>query len=161
MAQDIFLKIDGIPGESLDAKHAGEIQVLDWGFGVSQTGDFHVGSGGGAGKASFRDFQFDHRVDKSSPRLFLACASGEHIKSATLTVRKAGKEQHEYMKINFTDLLISNIQDGGSSSSPELPTQTVTIAFSKVEFEYRPQKADGSLDAAIKHGWDLKKNEKV
>jgi len=161
MAQDIFLKIDGVPGESLDAKHAGEIQVLDWAFGVSQTGDFHLGGGGGAGKASFQDFQFVHRVDKSSPRLFLACASGEHIKNATLTVRKAGKEQHEFLKINFTDLLISDIKDGGSASSPELPTQTVTIAFSKVEVEYRPQKADGSLDAAIKHGWDLKKNQKV
>jgi type VI secretion system secreted protein Hcp len=161
MAQDMFLKIDGIPGESMDAKHAGEIQVLDWTFGVSQIGDFHVGSGGGAGKANFKDFHFVHRVDKSSPRLFLACASGEHIKSATLTVRKAGKEQHEFLKFNFTDLLISSVDDGGSSSSPELPTQNVTIAFSKVEVEYRPQKADGSLDAAIKHGWDLKKNEKV
>jgi type VI secretion system secreted protein Hcp len=161
MAQDIFLKIDGIPGEALDAKHAGEIEVVNWAFGVSQTGDFHVGGGGGAGKANFQDFHFEHRVNKASPRLFLACASGEHIKSATLTVRKAGKEQYEFLKFTFTDLLIASVQDGGSSHSPELPTQNVTIAFSKVEVEYRPQKSDGTLDAAIKHGWDLKKNEKV
>jgi type VI secretion system secreted protein Hcp len=161
MAQDIFLKIDGVPGETMDSKHAGEITILDYGFGVSQTGDFHTGSGGGAGKANFQDFHFVHRADKAAPRLFLACASGEHIKSATLVVRKAGKEQQEYLKYTFSDLLISSVQDGGDAGTPELPTQSVTIAYSKVEIEYRPQKADGTLDAAIKNGWDLKKNEKV
>lgn len=161
MAQDIFLKIDGIAGESMDSKHAGEIDIHSWAFGVNQTGDFHAGGGGGAGKASFHDFQFVHRVDKASPRLFLACASGEHIKSAVLTVRKAGKEQQEYLKFTFSDLMVSSVQDGGMAGSPELPTQNVTLAFSKVEIEYRAQKADGTLDAAVKNGWDLKKNVKV
>jgi type VI secretion system secreted protein Hcp len=160
MAQDIYLKIEGIAGESMDAKHAGEIDVLDWGFGVSQTGDFHAGGGGGAGRANFQDFHFVHRIDKASPRLFLACASGEHIKTAALVVRKAGKEQHEYLKFTFSDLMITGVQDGGSANA-ELPTQNVTIAFSKVEMEYRQQKADGTLDAAVKNGWDLKKNVKA
>jgi type VI secretion system secreted protein Hcp len=161
MAQDIFLKIEGIAGESRDAKHAGEIDVMDWSFGVSQTGNFHTGGGGGAGKANFQDFHFVHPIDKASPRLFLACASGEHIKNAVLVVRKAGKEQQEYLKFTFSDLLVSSVQDGGAGGSAELPHQTVTIAFTKVEIEYRPQKADGTLEAAIKNGWDVAKNVKA
>ncbi|MES3022238.1 MAG: type VI secretion system tube protein Hcp [Pseudomonadota bacterium] len=161
MAQDIFLKIDGIEGESTDAKHAKEIDLLEWSFGVSQTGTFSGGGGGGAGKANFQDFRFVHRIDKASPKLMLACASGEHIKSAVLLVRKAGKEQQEYLKITFSDLLVSSVQDGGAGGSGELPNESVSINFAKVEIEYRPQKGDGTLDAAIKTGWDLKKNVKV
>ncbi len=159
MAQDIYLKIEGIDGESKDAKHAKEIDIASWTFGVAQTGTFAGGGGGGAGKASFHDFQFVHQIDRASPRLILACASGEHIPKATLVLRKAGKEQQEYVKFTFSDVLVSSVQSGGGNS--ELPMETVSINFSKFEAEYREQKADGTLDAPVKHGWDLKKNTKA
>src|SRR5215213_8650303 len=103
MASDIFAKLGDIKGESLDAKHKDEIEVLSWSWGVSQSGSPAHGGGGGAGKASFNDFHFLHNVDKASPVLMKACATGEHIKEVTITTRKAGKSQHEFLIIKMSD----------------------------------------------------------
>src|SRR5919204_6894167 len=118
---DYFLKIDGIPGESGDSKHKDEIQLESWSFGESQSGTMAYGGGGGAGKVQMQDFHFVMKVNKASPKLFLACASGEHIKKAELTCRKAGKEQQEYYKVTFSDLLVSSYQTSGSGSSDVIP----------------------------------------
>src|SRR3981189_3517926 len=101
---DYFLKIEGIPGESADSKHKDEIDLESWSWGVTQGGTMAYGGGGGAGKASFNDFHFTMKVNKSTPKLMLACANGEHIKKAVLTCRKAGKDQQEFLKYTFTDL---------------------------------------------------------
>jgi type VI secretion system secreted protein Hcp len=159
MAGDIFAKIGDIKGESLDSKHKDEIDVQSFSWGVSQTGTLAHGGGGGEGKAQFNDFNFTTNVSKASPLLFLACATGEHIKDAQIVVRKAGKEQQEYLILKMTDVLISSYQTGGQGES--IPLDQVSMAFAKVEFTYKPQKADGSLDAAITTGWDLKANKKV
>src|SRR5690606_37166795 len=97
-----------------------------------------VGGGGGAGKVAMQDFHFVMQINKSSPKLFLACATGQHIKEATLTCRKAGGEQQEYLKVKFTDLLISSYQTGGSRGDL-IPVDQVSFNFSKIEFEYKPQ----------------------
>jgi len=159
-AVDYFLKLEGIEGESTDDKHKNEIDVLSFSFGVTQTGTHSGGGGGGAGKAVFQDFHFVMKVNKASPKLFLFCANGEHIKSAVLTARKAGTEQQEYLKWKLTDLLVSSYQTGGSSGDV-VPTDQISLNFSKIEVEYKPQKADGTLDAALKSGYDLKLNKKV
>lgn len=153
MAVDYFLKIDGIPGESMDHKHKDEIQLLSWSWGETNTGTMAFGGGGGAGKVSMQDFHFVMNVNKSTPKLVLACANGEHIKSALLTCRKAGKDQQEYLKYKFTDILISSYQTGGSS---DVPTEQVSFNYSKIEIEYRAQKADGTLDGPIQAKFDLK-----
>ena len=158
MAVDFFLKIDGIEGESKDSKHTGEIDVLSWSFGASQAGTMAGGGGGGAGKVSMQDFSFQMRMCKATPKLLLHCANGKHIPSALLTARKAGEQQQEYMKIKFTDLLVSSYSTGGGG---EEPLENISLNFSKIEFEYREQKKDGTLDGPIPAGWDLKKNEKV
>ena len=162
MAQvDYFLKIPEAPGESPDSKHSGEIEVIDFSFGIQQSGTSAFGGGAGAGKANFNDFHFTKRYDKASPKLMQICATGEHIKSATLTCRKAGKTQQEFLKWKFTDLLISGYQTGGSGGSDVLPMDQVSFNFTKIEVSYAPQKADGSLDAAIPAGYDLKAGQKV
>ena len=106
-AVDYFLKIDGIDGESADSKHKGEINLQSWSWSEHQSGAHAAGGGGGAGKVSMADFHFTMHVNKASPKLMLACATGEHIKKATLVCRKAGKEQQEYLKITFDDVLVS------------------------------------------------------
>jgi type VI secretion system secreted protein Hcp len=159
-AVDYFLKIDGIEGESQDSKHKGEIDVLSWSWGESQSGTHSGQGGGGAGKVSMQDFHFVMTVNKSSPKLMLACANGEHIKQATLTCRKAGKEQQEYLKITFTDLLVSSYQIGGSQGDV-IPTDQVSLNYSTIKFEYKEQKPDGTLGGAINAGYDLKKNAKI
>ena len=163
MASDIFAKIGDIKGESFDDKHKDEIDVMSYSWGVSQTGTMAFGGGGGAGKAQFNDFNFTTNVSKASPKLFLACASGEHIKEATITVRRAGENtgsNQDYLILKMTDVMISSYNPSASSGG-DRPTESVSMAFAKIEFTYKAQKADGSLDAGITTGWDLKANKKV
>ena len=157
MATDFFLKIDTIPGESKDAKHKDEIDVLSWSWGASQTGGFAYGGGGGAGKVSMQDFHFTMRVNKSTPKLILACANGQHIPKAVLTIRKAGKEQQEFLKYTFSDLLISSYQTGGSDGM-DIPTESVSFNYSKMEVEYKEQDQKGGLVGTVKAHWDMKTN---
>lgn len=160
-ATDFFMKIDGIKGESTDDKHKDEIDVLSWSFGVSQTGTAAHGGGMGGGKATFQDVHFTMKASKASPELLLACASGKHLKDAILTARKAGGDQQEYFKVTFEDVIVSSYQAGGSGGSDIVPTDQVSINFSKMKMEYKPQKKDGTLDSAVTTGWDLKANKKV
>ena len=157
---DLFLKIDGIPGESLDNKHKDEIELVAFGWGVSsQVAEGHAGGGAGAGRAHFQDFHFTTRVNKASPQLFLAVASGKHVKEASLSVRRAGKQQLEYLKIKFSDVLVTSFQEGGADGS--VPEETIGFAFSRIQLEYSPQGPRGSAGAAVSAGWDLSKHVKI
>ncbi len=155
---DYFLKIDGMEGESSDAKHKGEIEIESFSWGATQTGTASHGGGLGAGKVAMQDFHFLMRINKASPKLMLACATGEHIKKAVLTCRKAGKEQQEYLKITFSDLLVSNYQTSGSGGDA-IPMDQIALNYSKIELEYKEQKPDGTLGGAIKAFYDLKQNK--
>jgi type VI secretion system secreted protein Hcp len=157
-AVDYFLKIKDIPGESQDDKHKDEIDLESWSWGENNSGTSAGGGGGGAGKVSMQYFSFSMRINKASPKLFLACASGQHIGEGLLTCRKAGKQQQEYLKIKFNDLLISNYQTGGSGGDV-VPIEQITFNFAKIEFSYAPQKPDGTLDSPIIHKYDLKLNK--
>jgi type VI secretion system secreted protein Hcp len=156
MAVDVFLKIGDIKGESKDSKHAGEIDVLSWSWGVAQTGTMAAGGGGGAGKAHFQDLSVMHALDKASPVLMKACATGEHIKEATLVARKAGKGQQDYLIVKMKDVFITSVAPSGSS---EHPMESVAMQFGSVDIEYKPQKADGSLDAGVHFKYDIKANK--
>ena len=162
MAQvDYFLKLEGIDGESADHKHKASIDLESWSWGESQTGTHSGGGGGGAGKVQMQDFHFVMKINKASPKLMLACASGEHIKKATLTCRKAGKEQQEFLKVTMTDLLVSSYQTGGSGHADIVPLDQISLNFAKIEIEYKEQKPDGTLGGATKAGWDVKANKTV
>lgn len=157
-AVDYFLKIDGCEGESTDSKHSKEIEVESWSWGEQQLGTSHSGGGAGAGKVSMHDFHFVKKCDNASPTLFLKCANGEHTKKAVLTCRKAGKDQQEYMKITLEDVLVSSYQTGGSQGSV-LPTDQVSLNFSKITIKYAPQKPDGSLGSPIEKWYSVKENK--
>src|SRR5438067_2688475 len=143
-AVDFFLKVDGIEGESTDAKHKNEIDVQSWSWGETQTGTHAGGGGGGAGKVSMQDFHFTMTVNKATPKLMLACATGQHISKAILTCRKAGGEQQEYMIVTFSDMLVSSYQTGGSQGDL-VPVDQISLNFSKIEVEYKPQTEKGTL----------------
>jgi type VI secretion system secreted protein Hcp len=160
-AVDYFLKIDGIEGESQDAKHKGEIELHSFSLGAQQTGTHASGGGGGAGKVRMQDFHITKKVDKASPKLMLACADGEHIKKAVLTCRKAGKDQQEYMKVTMSDLLVSSYSLAAHGDSHVVPLDQITLNFSKIEYDYKEQKADGTLGGSVKAGWDVKQNVKI
>jgi type VI secretion system secreted protein Hcp len=156
MAADIFIKIGDIKGESIDAKHKDEIEVLSFSWGVTNTASPAAG-GTSAGKATFQDLSIVHPIDKASPLLFQACATGTHLKEATITHRKAGKGQHEYLVVKMNDITITGVTHGGDTSQPG--SETVSLAFAKVDVEYKPQRPDGSLDAGIHFKYDLKANK--
>lgn len=136
MASDIFAKIGDIKGESRDAKHKDEIEVLSWSWGVSQTGSVTHGGGGGAGKATFHDFNFTHHIDKASPLLMKSCATGSHIPEATITVRKAGKAQQDYLIIKMTDVLITGVALSMAADETN-GAENVTLQAAKVDLEYK------------------------
>ena len=158
MASDIFAKIGDIKGESLDDKHKGEIEILSWSWGVTQSGTMAHGGGGGEGKANFNDFNFTHHIDKASPVLLKACATGEHIKEATITVRKAGKGQQEFLIIKMADIIITGVAPSGAGDGAAT-AEHVALQFAKVDLEYKPQKQDGSLDAGVHFKYDIKGNK--
>jgi len=158
-AVDYFLKIDGIEGESGDHKNPKQIQLESWSWGETQSGSHSYGGGGGAGKVSMQDFHFVMKVNKASPKLMEHCASGQHIKEALLTCRKAGKEQQEFLKVKFSDLLVSSYQTGGSANGDVIPLDQIALNFTKIEFDYKEQKPDGTLGGAVHGGWNLKENK--
>jgi type VI secretion system secreted protein Hcp len=157
MASDIFAKIGDIKGESLDDKHKDEIEVLSFSWGVANTPN--VGAGGaGAGRATFHDLSFTHTIDKASPSLLQACATGTHLKEATITHRKAGKGQQEYLIITMNDIIITGVSLDDSSGTAG--SENVTLAFAKIDLEYRRQNPNGSLDPGIHFKFDIKANTK-
>jgi type VI secretion system secreted protein Hcp len=158
-AVDYFIKFDGIKGESADAKHKDEIDVESWSWGETHAGSASTGGGGGSAKVAMQDFHFVMRLNKASPSLIKACATGQHIKLATLSARKAGKGQQDYLTFKFHDVLVSSFQTGGAEAADTVPIDQVSFTFAKLEVAYKAEKADGSLGAAIEFGYDLKTNK--
>jgi len=152
----MFLKLDTIEGESTDSKHKGEIEILSYSFGLANPPTGGSDSGGaGSGKASFQDFHFVSRTQKSSPTLFQASATGSHFKQALITVRKAGGGQQEFLKITLNEVLVTSFQQGGTADSADTtPTESISLNFAKVTVVYSQVQANGSLGDGITGTWD-------
>ncbi len=157
MATDIFAKIGDIKGESVDAKHKDEIEVLSFSWGVANSGSASSGSGSGVGIAKFQDLSIVHGIDKATPALLKACATGLHIKDATITHRKTGKGQQEFLIIKLNDVTITAVTHAGAEDEPY--AESVSLKFAMVDLEYKPQRPDGSLDEGQHFKFDLKANK--
>jgi len=159
MPTDIFMKINGIQGESRDKGHKDEIEVLSWSWGLSNpVASLSPGGGAGVGKAKFQDISFTHLVDKASPNLMLSCASGKHHPEAMLTVRRSDPTvPQEFILIKLRDVLVSSVQSS-ATRGPEGLMEQVALSFAKVDFEYKAQKQDGTLEAGLHFNWDLRLN---
>lgn len=160
MAIDMFIKIGNIEGESRDAKHAKEIDVLSWSWGLSQTGSAHIGGGAGSGKVKVNDLTFTKHVDRSSTALVLATCKGSHYDKACLTVRKAGDNPLEYIKITMEDLIVSSVVNGGSGEDDRISEQ-VTLNFAKFKVEYTEQDAKGASGKTSTAAWDIAANKAI
>jgi type VI secretion system secreted protein Hcp len=155
-AGSTFLKLDGISGQATDKRHKGDIEVSSFSFGIHNTSAHGSGGGGGAGKTSFESFTIMKTVDKASPLLFQACATGKHIKSAELLfARKAGGTQKDYLYIKLTDVLISSVQAGGSEKGA--PQEQVSLTFQKMQETYL--NGDGKPGATL--NFNLSANAKI
>jgi type VI secretion system secreted protein Hcp len=159
MAVDMFLKLDGIKGESADKSHKDEIAILAWSWGVSNSGSAHTGGGAGSGKVNIQDLSLTKYIDVASPDLVLFSCNGKHIPKAQLTVRKAGENPLEYLIIKLEDILVASYSTGGSGGEDRL-TENITLNFAKVDMEYTAQDAKGAAGAKPKMGWDIPANVK-
>jgi type VI secretion system secreted protein Hcp len=159
MATDAFLEFEPkVASECVVKGFEGQIQVLAWSWGMSQTGTTHHGSGGGAGKVNVQDLSFTHYVDKTTPNLIQACCTGKHFDSLTLTMRKAGGEPLPFLIIKMTDVLVSSLSSGGSGGEDQL-TENVTVNFGAFEVSYQPQDNKGAKKGgAITTKYDIAKN---
>lgn len=161
MAVDMFLKMTpAAGGESRDKDHMGEIDVLSWSWGISNSGTTHMGGGGGAGKANVQDVSLTKYIDSSSTELQLSCCNGKHYDEALITVRKAGETPVEYIKIKMTEVMITSVSAGGSGGEDRL-TENVTLNFAKVVVDYTEQDEKGKAKSPAKtYTYNIAENTK-
>jgi type VI secretion system secreted protein Hcp len=157
MAMDMFIKIGDVGGESRDKVHVGEIDVMSWSWGISNSGSAHVGGGAGAGKANVQDLSFTKYIDKSSCKLLLAACNGHHYDTAVLVVRKAGTLPLEYVTITMSEVLVTSVSTGGSGGEDRL-TENVTLNFAKVQVDYKEQGPTGVVVSTPTMTWDIAAN---
>jgi type VI secretion system secreted protein Hcp len=159
MSIALFMKVEGAPGESANAKHKEWVDIDSFHWGANQPSTMHTGGGGGAGKVSFHDLTAVAPVDKAYPALLVKCASGEHISKVQIAGAKAGGDEIEYFKITLEDVLVTEVDVSGSEGSQVI----VNYSFqaSKVKSEYSVQTAKGGKGATSEFGWDIKQNKKM
>ena len=160
MAVDMFLKLDGVDGESIDKEYEKCIDILSWTWGMSQTGTTHHGSGGGAGKVAVEDITITKYIDKSSLQLTSNSCSGKHIDKGSIYVRKAGGDKPlTYIEIDMTEIIISSVSIAGTQSDDRI-METISLNFSKFAYTYYIQKDDGTGTKVGPISWDIAKNTK-
>jgi len=120
-ASDIHLKLDGIKGESTSVQHNDEIDVESWAWGLKGGSAAPGGGGGGAGRATFPDLSFAHRVDRASPELWKACATGRRIRDAVLSVGRAGAGTQDYLVVKLRDVSVTSVALSDAASDALVP----------------------------------------
>lgn len=166
MPFDAFMKLvnasnQAVVGESQDATHRNEIELSGYNLGTTHPVTQSSATGGaGAGKATFNDFSFTTPASRVSPILFQACAQGTRFSQAIVTFRKSGgggKTGLEFLKITMGSVLVSQFTTGGSSGD-DVPHDEVHLSYGRIQFQYTPQRPDGSADVPVNGGWDIQKN---
>ncbi|MBR0800726.1 type VI secretion system tube protein Hcp [Bradyrhizobium jicamae] len=159
---DMFLKLDGIDGESQDSKFKDWIEVQSWNWSVHQasTAQRHVGSG--HSKATFAELHVSKHMDKASVKLFKACGKGEHIKKGKLVCRKAGGDSPlEYFTIEMEDVLITNVAFSGHGGGASQVSDTVALSFAKFKEIYKPQSKTGTAESNVDWGFSINEHKEV
>jgi type VI secretion system secreted protein Hcp len=162
-AYNCFLKVDGIPGESMDDKHKDWIEIVSWSFGETQPTTAASASAGGAsaGGVKMQDFKFTMTTSKASPILFLAGANGRHIKEVTLEVCRSSQDKSKFLEIKLSEVIVSSfVSLGNSVSTQAYPMEEISLNFAKIQITYTMQKRpDGSGGGQVAAGWDVKANK--
>ena len=148
----IFMKVDGITGDSANDKYTGDFDVQAVSSGVSLPD--------GAVKAQFADLSVLIHLSRGTPNLLVAAAQGTHI--ATVEIDFAnGSNTMTFYKIVLSDVLISGIKETGAiDTTNAVPTDLVTFRYSKIEWTYTTITPAGAAGGTTSGGWDLTKNTK-
>jgi type VI secretion system secreted protein Hcp len=162
---DMFLKLDGIAGESTDDKHKNEINVTSFAFALGRGGDGTGSAAGVAGavpaaKGRLQTMRVDKVYDAASPKLFRAAASGQHIKSAVLTFRRSGDNNVEFLTYTLSDVQVTSYDQGGKDGDArDLGSleEEVGLTAAKVHVTEQTVDADGKKGPAVTADWTLPK----
>lgn len=155
MPLGIFLKIDGIEGESVAQGHTNEVDIRSFAWGAANAAG-PTGTGAGAGKVAFENATFTKAVDRASPLLFQALATGQRIKQSILTIRQ-GNRPAQLTSITFANCLITSITELFTSDA-DISQETIVMNFTQFHISYTPQKASGSADTPVTAGWNVTAN---
>ena len=160
MAFDAYLKIDGVTGECTDSKHAQWMEIYSFSFGMSNPATVGSGTtGSGAGKPSLSSFNVMKKTETASVALCSALVKGSHFATATVELCKSGGTKETYLTYRFEEVFVDSIQWSGSAGGDDVPTESASFSFGKVEWEYYPQGADGKLGTKVgPMSWDLRTN---
>lgn len=153
MATDTHIKFDGVDGEATHKDHKNEIEVLSWNWGVANRSQT-AGGGSGKGKAEPHNFFFTKLYDKASPTLAKKCTQGVHFPTVTLTARKSGEGQKDFLKVIMKEVYINSIQPSGSMGGDIV--ESVEMSYGDIDFAYKPQDEKGGMGGDIKFGWNVK-----
>ncbi len=156
MSTDIFLKIDGVDGESKAEGHKNEIDINSWSWGMTNSGTAHKGGGAGGGVVSVQDIHFTKQIDKSSSSLMKHCSTGQHFTKATLFQRRAGGSPLEFLKIEMEMVLVSSYQTG---SHGDQPTDSFSLNFAKYTATYTEQSDTGGTGASVPVIYDIRQKK--
>jgi type VI secretion system secreted protein Hcp len=140
-AADMFLKIEGVDGESTNAAHKNWIEIQSWSWGVSQMGG---GGGGGGGLATGRltgHVTLIKRIDKASPLLFKRCSDGTVMPLVTVELARLGGGP-TYLKYELKEVLVSSIAHGDVDGDGA-PDETITLDFTSTKLTYTQYDASG------------------
>ena len=156
MAVDYFLKLDGIQGESTDSKHKDEIQIQSWSWGASQVSSVAGPGGSGAGKADMSAFSVITYFDKATPKFFKSIGLGTHIKTGTMSAIKSGGDGKPYLKVDFKELFVSNLQISGTT---EIPMVSLSFTYNEIKIDYSTQNEQGNLASIGPITYNTKENK--
>ncbi|WP_034912043.1 type VI secretion system tube protein Hcp [Erwinia sp. 9145] len=160
MAIDMFLKVDGVTGESKDSNHTGWTDITSFSWGATQPGNMSVGGGGGAGKVNYNDLHVNALIDKSATAILKYCSSGKHINKVELSICKAGGNQVEYTRITLEDVLVTSVEYSGENDG-DLVGLAYAFQAAKVKQQYWEQSSSGGKGAESSAGWNIKENREA
>ena len=158
MALDMFMRIEGVNGESKDANHKNWTDIRSFTWGAEQPGSMNTGGGGGAGKVNFDDLTVIAPIDKAAPTLLKNCATGQHLGKVEVSVCKAGGTQIEYSRTTLEDVLVTSVKFVGTQESESLMME-YSFQAAKVKDQYWEQNDKGSKGAEVQMAYDVKQNK--
>ena len=162
MAFDAYLKVDGIPGECTDDKHKDWVELLSFNYGMDQPVHSQTSAMGAmsAVRVNVHPVRVTKLIDFSSPKLYVACCSGQHIPNVVIEVCRAGGDKQKYLEIKMNDALVSSVNTGGAARGEDIPTEEVGFNFAKINWTYIKLTKEGKPAGNVAGGWDLAANKK-
>ncbi len=155
---DVFLELTGIQGDSTDAQHKNQIDILTYTQSFKNTASSSSGGGGGTGKVTCGDVTVTKNIDKSSPLLIQAVTTGKHIEQAILTFRQAGGQQLNYYVVTLKDVLITSITQT-DQNNPARIFEQVQLSATDFKFQFTPRNANGSAGAVVNFEFNCAANK--